>query len=211
MNLSEMPSELIQLIANNLNIYDIINLKSSNKELHRVVNINDYCYNTITLKENHEYSNLNDMVLNITDSIYDEFEYDDIYILYPSTNIYKLLVKDYDFIINRKVLYEVDNTSITSRYVYSAIIRKQNMKIPEYENFHYCGYIATKVSQGDLKIPALLFYLAIKVINTIIGHNDLLCLNFDINKIPEWLMKLINNYEYPGYLLKQLIDSEIII
>jgi hypothetical protein len=211
MNLSEMPSELIELITNNLNIYDTMSLKICNKELNRVIDINDYCYDEIKLNENDEYYNLNDIVSTLTDNIYDENEDDDMYILYPSTNIYRFIIKDYELVINRKVLYEIDNINVTSRYVYSSIIRKKNMKIPEYENFHYCSNISTKVSQGNLKMPALLFYLAIKVINNIIGYNDIVCLNYEINKIPKWIMKLTNNYEYPGYLLKQLINEEIVI
>ena len=214
MKLIDLPEEILLKISDNLNIIDFINFKDTCKYLESIIKIEDQCYSQLNVYETNEqtieYNDINELVNDKTYEICD-----DIFrgiLTFPTSKHYSTLGKwnDYILSINRNlVLTEGENGSITSEYAYSFKIKKKDVI---YNSLYYSNNVAYKrqIHHEPMKIPILLFYIGVKIINEIDGINMCIPMNFN-NEIPSWLSKMILKDEYPGYLLKELIDGEIII
>lgn len=206
MKIEDLPNELLDVIYSKIDIISLCKLKIVNKYFNSSIFIDNYCHKTLTFSDsvdNITYNNLNNIVSYIALDIYDEMYLN--VISFPESKKYKF--NDYELIINRDIIYQLDDFLIISKFKYNCIIRRNDMILPSY--IYYSDTLAKKRSSYEpVIIPTLLFYLGIKIINEIDGFEEFIASNFEI---PLWLKKILTNLNYPGYLLNDIINGILIL
>lgn len=213
--LTSLPNELLEKISDSLDFMSYVRLGAVCRELREHCRVENRSADIISYTDQSgnikTFNNLNTLIEEISESIYDDME--SALIVYPSTKRYSMSkgFTNHVLILNRNILFmEDENDNLVKKYTYSFCIRRNDLKIPEYENLYFTNNLAAKTSAYErlMTVPVLLFYIGVKVIFEIEGHANFETNNFT-NPLPEWLLKILTSPFYPGHIIDEISNGSI--
>ena len=197
MRLCMLPIEILEVIVNDLDSLSKIYVRSTCKDLNKAVNILSTVednFNVIDIEDKYDLNSINLFV----DHIYD-----------------KLISGDSDF-VKYYMLHSPGKIAmfikqrVGKKYNYSVNIEENNLpKMRMFYDGRNKRYKCYKFMANEFTIPNMLYVIAFRFLMKIYNSKNI-DYNFNINNIPELVMKMLS-INYKGQLIKEVIFDSFTI